>query len=80
MGHNSKTLNTKLDVEKTLFLQWAERVRLLQQNPDDRLLVPATAITIDKVLNSLRGLLRDSAQLQARYGGIKALEPNPGRR
>jgi hypothetical protein len=77
MGRDARILNTKLDVEKTLFLQWAESVRLLHADCDDRLLhvdrdgqlhrdSPNKAIA--DVLSSLHSLLQDSSGIQERYG------------
>ncbi|KAK4197653.1 prion-inhibition and propagation-domain-containing protein, partial [Triangularia verruculosa] len=56
MRHDAELLNTKLDVEKALFLQWAERVRLVQSDCDRRLLSGSTAQTVEKILRQMRQL------------------------
>jgi hypothetical protein len=58
-----EVLDTKLDVEKTLFLQWVERVQLLQPDYNRRLDDPGTCQTIIKVLTSLRSVLRGTSVL-----------------
>ncbi|KAK0726499.1 prion-inhibition and propagation-domain-containing protein [Apiosordaria backusii] len=68
MHHDAELLNTKLDVEKTLFLQWADRVRLLHSDCDVRLRSGDTAQTIEKVLKAMSELASDSSEIQARYG------------
>jgi len=68
LGRDYELLNTKLDVEKTLLLQWSQRVRLLQQRPDSRLEDPGLQEMTTKVLKSIAQLLSDSKVLQNRYG------------
>ncbi|KAK4447306.1 prion-inhibition and propagation-domain-containing protein [Podospora aff. communis PSN243] len=77
MGRDAQILNTKLDVEKTLFLQWAESVRLLHDDCDDRLLHVDPDGHLDRnspnkaiadVLSCLHSLLQDSSGIQDRYG------------
>lgn len=63
-----QVLDTKLDVERTLLLQWAERVRLTSQNYDRRLDDDRTHDAILKVLGSVKDLLNNGNQLRARYG------------
>jgi len=63
MGRDAQILNTKLDVEKTLFLQWAEDVRLQGDDCDDRLRHATNAKAIHDVLNSMHALLKDSSEL-----------------
>jgi len=58
----------KLDLQKTLLLQWADRVRLLDVNYDPRLDHPRTAPSVSYVLASIRGLLSESSSLQGKYG------------
>lgn len=43
-------LRVKLDIEKTLLLQWATQVRLLQEDYDSRLDMPDTRRIIDRIL------------------------------
>ncbi len=68
MGRDAEVLNTKLDIEKTLFLQWAERVRLLSEDCDRRLRDGATGQAVEKVLNTIRQLADESGDIQNRYG------------
>jgi len=75
LGRDHEILETKLDVEKTLFLQWAQRVRLLRPEYDERLDHPPTRDTIARVLASVRLLLSEGDKLQHRYGlEIQAVE------
>jgi len=67
-GRDAELLDTKLDVEKVLLLQWADRVRLLSCDFDNRLNDPRTTQTISRVLASIRLLLSESSSLQQRYG------------
>jgi hypothetical protein len=68
MARDAQILNTKLDIEKTFFLQWADRVDLLKPSCDERLRNAAIANPLEKVLNELHTLLSDSSNLQHRYG------------
>ncbi|KAM7213976.1 Prion-inhibition and propagation domain containing protein [Rhypophila decipiens] len=68
MGRDAEVLNTKLDIEKTLFLQWAERVRLLEKNCDKRLVQGANKEAIRAVLNAICKLADESGDIQNRYG------------
>ena len=69
-------LDTKLDVEKTLLLQWAERVKLLSEHQDSRLEDAQIKHAVSRVLSSIKSLLSDSANLQSRYGARPASVPN----
>jgi heme oxygenase len=68
MGRDAEVLNTKLDIEKTLFLQWAEGVRLLREDCDRRLYDGVTGQAVEKVLNTIRKLADESGDIQTRYG------------
>ncbi|KAI9147256.1 Heterokaryon incompatibility protein s [Paramyrothecium foliicola] len=68
LGRDYEILETKLDVEKTLLLQWAQRVRLLQPDHDPRLGDALTQNAVSKVLASIQRLLSESSALQDRYG------------
>lgn len=68
LGQDYEILETKLDVEKTLLLQWAQRVRLLFPEYDERLDDPATQLIIARVLAGVKLLLSESDKLQHRYG------------
>ncbi|KAK4201687.1 prion-inhibition and propagation-domain-containing protein [Triangularia verruculosa] len=73
MNYDGELLDTKLDVEKTLFLQWADRVRLFYSDCDPRLQTGDAAQTVQHVLQRMRGLMKDSSEIQSRYGLRKAL-------
>jgi hypothetical protein len=68
LGRDYEVLDTKLDVEKTLFLQWAERVCLVNPTYDERLDDTNTQIAVARILASIRLLLSESKDLQHRYG------------
>ena len=68
-------LLTKLDIEKTLLLHWAERVGLVntrndQASYDPRLNDPRIHSTVANTLALLLRLLTDSEQLRSEYGAI----------
>ncbi|KAK2690193.1 hypothetical protein QWA68_010950 [Fusarium oxysporum] len=68
MGRQYQVLDIKLDIEKTLLLQWADRVKLLQNDHDSRLDEPNTQTLVLRILGSIRSILTDTTQLQQRYG------------
>ncbi len=68
LGRDYEVLDTKLDIEKTLLLRWADRVGLLRTDHDPRLDAPDTRDTIFPVLACIRSLLSDASQLKTRYG------------
>jgi hypothetical protein len=68
LGRGYEILATKLDIEKTLLLHWACRVRLLESNYDRRLDYTDTLEAISRVLASVRQLLSESSSLQNQYG------------
>lgn len=63
-----QVLDTKLDIERTLLLQWAERVKLTSRDYDRRLDDDRTREAILKALRSVKQLLNNSNQLRTRYG------------
>lgn len=73
LGSDYDLITTKLDVEKTLFLQWAQRVHLLDEHYDVRLTHFDVANTISRMLLSVQQLLSDSHTLQHRHG----MRPDP---
>jgi len=75
-ARDCEILNTKLDVEKTLLLQWAERVDLLKLPWDPRLDDLEARATIERILASVRQLLSESRELQQRYGLVSASNDN----
>ncbi|KAG4293471.1 hypothetical protein FPRO06_00056 [Fusarium proliferatum] len=68
MGRHYQVLDIKLDIEKALLLQWADRVKLLQADHDVRLNEPNTQTLVLRILGSVRSLLTDADHLQKRYG------------
>ncbi|KAI6092140.1 prion-inhibition and propagation-domain-containing protein [Hypoxylon rubiginosum] len=67
-------LETKLEIERTLFLQWADRVRLLSPDQYDRRLDDPTKVKVlSAALGSIRKLLSESERLRNSYG----LAPEP---
>ena len=68
LGRDYELLSTKLDVEKTLLLQWAYRTSLLKPNYDRRLDDPNIRNTVAQLVSSIRILLSDTKVLQQRYG------------
>ncbi|MBE3044219.1 NACHT domain-containing protein, partial [Candidatus Bathyarchaeota archaeon] len=68
LGRDYEVCQTKLEVEKTLFLQWADRVGLLQVRCDERLKNSRTSEAIARILASIRILFSESKTLQGRYG------------
>lgn len=68
MGKDFTILSVKLDVERTLLLQWAEQVRLVHEDYDRRLDDPDTKRMIARILQSIKFLLSDGASLEHRYG------------
>lgn len=74
-------LVTKLDLEKALLLQWAERMKIHDKEKYDPRLNEATiALPIHKTLDCIRQLLQDGDILQRQYGvraaeAIEATEP-----
>ncbi|KAF5553105.1 hypothetical protein FPHYL_8832 [Fusarium phyllophilum] len=74
LGKDAAILDTKLDVERMLFLQWSERVGLLQQNSINRLSYDMEVRQIvSRVLESIKSLLSEGEALQRDYG-LKKLD------
>lgn len=67
-GRDTSILATKLDIEKYLLLQWAERVNILERNFDVRLRDPETQNSITNVLVRIRDLLEDASEMEQAYG------------
>ncbi|KAK7747694.1 hypothetical protein SLS62_008940 [Diatrype stigma] len=68
LGRDYEILEAKLDIEKALLLQWADRMKLLEQNYDRRLDDSNAQKLIMKILTSIAVLLTDLSGLQDRYG------------
>lgn len=78
-GRDLEILLTKLDIEKTLLLHWAERIGLAafqdgRSTHDTRLNDPRTYTAVVNTLSSVLYLLTDSEQLRSRYGAIQSSE------
>ncbi|KAF5611696.1 uncharacterized protein FSUBG_2133 [Fusarium subglutinans] len=84
MGKYAAILDTKLDVEKMLFLQWSDRVGLLKQdspNANAVLYNPDTRHIVSRALESVKALLSEGQVLQRDYGLKRAgesAEPTTG--
>ncbi len=74
LGSEYYLLETRLDVEKTLLLQWAERVGLVQGNRHPRLSDVKIQPAVVAILKSIHLLLSESEELQHRYGLTPAAE------
>ncbi|KAH8770975.1 prion-inhibition and propagation-domain-containing protein [Diaporthe sp. PMI_573] len=62
-----EVVTTKLDIEKMMLLQWADRVRLLHGDYDKRLTDDDIAMGIRRTLHCIRMLMADAQQLNKRY-------------
>lgn len=67
-GDDYDLLDAKLHIEKTVLLQWADRVRLLHEDYDRRLDNLAIRDAVSRVLCSIMHLLSETSSLQQRYG------------
>ncbi|RYP04282.1 hypothetical protein DL764_004545 [Monosporascus ibericus] len=78
LGRDYEVLNTKLDIEKTLLLQWVDRVQLLNPDQyDSRLDNKAIQKTVSRTLSCIRQLLSESVSLRHTYGMEQAEEQSP---
>ncbi|KAF5237752.1 hypothetical protein FANTH_10627 [Fusarium anthophilum] len=68
LGKDAAILDTKLDVEKMLFLQWSDRVGLLAQDSTNALCNPDTRQIVSRVLESVEAMLSEGQALQRDYG------------
>jgi hypothetical protein len=69
MGQDYEILETKLDIEKTLLLQWADRLNIFNHDQyDARLDNSQTRRIIERTLGCIRLLLQSSDELQSHYG------------
>ncbi|KAG4255379.1 hypothetical protein FPRO04_03911 [Fusarium proliferatum] len=74
LGKDAALMDTKLDVEKMLFLQWSDRAGLLKQDSTNVLLCnPDTRQIVSRVLESIKALLSEGQALQRDYG-LKRVE------
>ncbi|KAF4965598.1 hypothetical protein FSARC_6620 [Fusarium sarcochroum] len=85
LGQEAAILETKLDVERMLLLQWSDRVGLLKhtnydapskrENYDTPLKDPETRKTVLSVLKCIKSLLSQAEDLQQRYG-LQQFDPS----
>jgi|SRR6478735_5156622 hypothetical protein len=69
LGRDYEILRIKLDIQKTLLLQWTDRVGLLRQDDYDPYLDQAhTREAIGHTLSCIRLLLTDATTLKNKYG------------
>jgi len=73
-GRDYHILETKLDIEKTLLFQWADQVRLLNDDYDRRLDNPVVQKAVLSILDMIHSLLSESDALEAKYGLAKRME------
>ena len=67
-GLDNRILSTKLDVERTLLLHWAERIGLLKDTSDKQLGNDSIKLLLKQMLSGIQTLLSDEQNLQHRYG------------
>lgn len=69
LGRDSEILDIKLEIEKTLLLQWADRTNLLRPDSiDPRLRNQETQHAVVQALGCIRLFMEDVQGLQKRYG------------
>ena len=68
LGRDYEILKTKLDIEKTLLLMWASRVRLLSPDYDRRLDDPDVRKLVVRMLECIASLFANVPDIIARYG------------
>lgn len=68
LGRDYEIAHTKLEIEKVLLLQWADKVKLLSHDYDRRLDQPVVREAVAKVLASVKLLLDESQTICNRYG------------
>ncbi|KAK4035203.1 hypothetical protein C8A01DRAFT_18092 [Parachaetomium inaequale] len=84
LGRDYEILDTKLDIEKTMLLLWADRVGLLRPDYDRRLDLPNTQETVFRLnalvpATSAPGIIQDDLQPTQDLRGLKiVLEESAG--
>lgn len=69
MGQDYAVLATKLDIQRVLLYQWANRLNLFDSiNYDKRLDMPEIRSPVSQGLDCIRQLLEDGHKLEQRYG------------
>lgn len=67
-SRDTEILFTKLDIEKELFLQWAQQVGLLKKrHVDGRLFDRRTDALIYRVLQEIKGMLTEARGMEGKY-------------
>ena len=67
LDRDFEVLNIKFDIEKVLLLQWADRVKLLQPDHDQRLDDRGIRDIVVRTLHCMAQLLADTSGIQERY-------------
>ncbi|KAI0892495.1 prion-inhibition and propagation-domain-containing protein [Annulohypoxylon nitens] len=67
-GRDYEILDTKVDIERAILLQWADSVRLLRPDYDKRLDDGVVQRAVAGILGCIKFLMGDEAQLKNRYG------------
>lgn len=67
-GQDSQILLTKLDIEKTLLLQWGPKMGIGGPNTDPRFDDHSIVVVVQGILQCIRVLLDDSSKIKERYG------------
>jgi hypothetical protein len=69
LGRDYEILDTKIDIEKTILLQWADHVNLLRfDDYDSRLDEPNTQLAVARILECIHLLMNDESKLKRVYG------------
>ncbi|KAG5751028.1 hypothetical protein H9Q70_006306 [Fusarium xylarioides] len=77
LGRDVEILETKLDVERMILLQWADRVGLLKTaEQGNKLQDPEVQQTTTRVLFSIQNLLGEGQALEKRYGLERSKSPD----
>lgn len=71
-GRDYEILDTKIDIERTILLRWADQVNLLRSNYDQRLDEHSTQHMVAQILACIKILMSDSSKLKRLYGLVEA--------
>jgi hypothetical protein len=74
LGRDYEILDSKIDIERTILLQWADHVKLLRPDCDSRLLEANTQQAVARILACIRFLMSGESELKHRYGLSEAEE------
>ena len=70
-GRDYEILDTKIYIEKTLLLQWADQVNLLWSDYDPRLDEQSTQHAVAQILACIRLFMSNGTKLRRHYGLIR---------